>query len=119
MDILRIPFAINIRDLPAETVNALLDEVEQVLDGQYFRDRQLFLDVLADQVQAAQQPRNFLYGPYLKVVAKDGGVLRITSGDVVHGGETVYAYDQICHLLRERQTHAQEPMAPRPSQRQR
>lgn len=96
---LRIPFCINIRSLPERDIDVLLDCLENDLGGLYFRDRSLFCDVLADRLERAAQPSNFLQGPYVRLTFIQNGALRITSVDSVPGGDTVYALDQIAAAL--------------------
>ncbi|MDF8362049.1 MULTISPECIES: hypothetical protein [Achromobacter] len=91
------PMAVNVKGLPLEQVHALLDGLETLLGGSFFRDRELLLEVLKDQVAAAANPRAFLYGPYVALVTTQAGVKRITSMNEIgtDSGMVVYAADQV------------------------
>lgn len=96
-----IPFLVNARSLSDNNLITLLDRIESSVGAEYFRTRELLLSVLDDRMEAAKQPWSFLSGPYIRVLAKDDNVLRITTADNVVGGDSVYAYDQIMGLLDE------------------
>lgn len=91
------PMAVNVKGLPQDQIHALLDGMETLLGGEFFRDRELLLEVLQDQVAAAANPRAFLYGPYLALVTTRAGAKRITTMNEIgiDSGMTVYAADQV------------------------
>jgi hypothetical protein len=91
------PMAVNVKGLTLEQIHALMDGMENLLGGSFFRDRELLLDVLQDQVAAAAIPRAFLYGPYLALVTTSAGTKRITTMNEIgnDSGMVVYAADQV------------------------
>lgn len=96
---LRVPFCVHIASVLPADVELLLDCLENELGGQYFRTRDLFLQVLGDRQRQASVPPNFLSGPYIRLTPIQNEVLRITSVDTVPGGDTVYAFDQVMDAL--------------------
>lgn len=96
---LHLPFAVNIRDLSDEQTRQLMGNIAEALGARHFRDQDLDMEVIQDQREAAAQPLTWLYGPYVAVIPKDNGTLRLTSVQEVEGGFTVYAEDQITDLL--------------------
>lgn len=99
---IRLPLFVNVRDLTALEIDHLCDLLVERFGAEYFRDKTLLEEVLKDRIERARQPYNFLYGPYLCVVPKNNGILRISSVDAVADldmGGTVYAYDQVLTLL--------------------
>lgn len=98
-DALHLPFVINVRDLSDAQTRELMVSIADGLGARHFRDLDLDMEVLKDQREAASQPLTWLYGPYVAVIPKDNGTLRLTSVQEVEGGFTVYATDQIETLL--------------------
>lgn len=94
---LRLPFYLNIRGMSAEQVDGTVDFLLETTGAKLFRDRELFDEVLQDRVRAANDPRKFLNGPYLKVLEKNSGEIRLGTVDEVsrEEGGTVYALDQL------------------------
>lgn len=118
---LRIPFCVNVGSIPEQDLESLLDYLENELGGELFRprgslppvaeglagrlkerilSRELFFEVLADQLKQAARPSQFLSGPYIRLTPLQNGVLRISSVDSVPAGDTVYALDQVFDALR-------------------
>lgn len=95
----RLPCVVNVRDLPREQIDALVDSMAQDLGAKFFRDKELFMAVLDDRFEAARQPCSFLYGPFIQLVWVPSGDLRITTCDAMVGGETCYAVDQFQELV--------------------
>lgn len=93
-DLLRIPFVVNVKDMAPDALNDLLDSMTDKLGAQYFRGKDLLMEVLGDQFRDASDPRKFLNGPFVGVFIKDSGEVRISSFDAPLGGTTVYALDQ-------------------------
>jgi len=94
---LRLPFYLNIRGMPAEQVDGVVDWLLETTGAKLFRDRELFEEVLRDRIGAANDSRLFLNGPYLKVLEKHSGEIRLSTADEVsrEEGGTVYALDQL------------------------
>lgn len=113
-DLLRIPFVVNVKGMPESQLDELMDGLAETLGAEYFRDKTLTLEVLQDRIAAAQKPRSFLYGPYLKVAVTSKDELRITTADEPQGGETVYAVDQITAML-QNLSHGAAPKPARPA----
>lgn len=99
----RIPFmlpcVVNVRNLPREQIDALVDSMVQDLGAKFFRDKELFMAVLDDHFEAARQPRAFLYGPFIKLTRVPSGDLRITACDAMVGGDACYAIDQLREFI--------------------
>lgn len=96
---LHVPFVVNVDKMPIGAISDLMDGLADKLGARYFREKDLTMEVLDDQIARASQPYKFLYGPYVGVFIKDNGEVRITTSEHVKGGETVYALDQIKALL--------------------
>jgi hypothetical protein len=90
---------INVRGLPADKIDSLVDTITDTLGAQFFRDKELFMEGLSDSIEKAQNPRAFLYGPYIKLNWATSGDLRISASDAPVGGETVYALDTLQALI--------------------
>src|SRR3990167_1568565 len=99
----RIPFmlpcVVNVRNLPREQIDALVDSMVQDLWAKFFRDKELLMAVLYDHFEAARQPRAFLYGPFIKLTRVPSGDLRITACDAMVGGDACYAIDQLREFI--------------------
>lgn|SRR3989338_5326011 len=99
----RIPFmlpcVVNVRNLPREQIDALVDSMVQDLGAKFFRDKELLMAVLDDHFEAARQPRAFLYGPFIKLTRVPSGDLRITACDAMVGGDACYAIDQLREFI--------------------
>lgn len=72
-----------------DTGKWLIIVVQQGTGAEHFREKNLLMEVIADQAAKASEPRSFLYGPYLRV---EGVGQRICSTDEIgkDEGATVY-----------------------------
>ena len=94
-----LPCVVNVRDLDPDQLDELIEAMTEKLGGKFFRDKDLFMAVLNDRTKAAQEPRSFLYGPYIMLTRVPSGDLRITTCDGMVGGEACYAIDQFQKLV--------------------
>ncbi len=106
---LMIPCVVNVRNVSDEKLNELIEAAVNKMGALFFRDKELFMEVLADKKKAALVPRAFLYGPFLKVTPIPSGVLRITSCDASEGGDTHYGPDMFLQLVDEKYGNNKQP----------
>ena len=97
-DVLHVPFVINMNNASSAAVNDLLDSLEGSLGAKFFRDRDIFLEVLSDHIKRAADPYKWKYGPYIGVAINHKGEARLNSWEEVQGGMTVYSMDQYLKL---------------------
>ena len=96
---LHVPFLVNVSKMDPVVLDGLLDLITSTLGAEYFRDKAIFMEVMSDAIQKAKDPYKFLDGPYIQVMVKNDGVLRLTTAEKAEGGSSVYGLDQICALL--------------------
>lgn len=88
---------VNVRDVSGQVVDQILDVFEHRIGGKFFRGRDLFKEVLADQRNVASGPGRFRFGPYVGLVKQPNGKdeLRIASMEFVAPGSTVVAVEDV------------------------
>lgn len=94
--------------LEPETVEHLLNVMSNALNGRFFRDRDLFLEVLDDQLTAVRCPSLHRINAAFIVLTPKGDELRITSTtnlgaitEAIGRGVAVYTPEQFLELVTE------------------
>lgn len=100
---LSVPCAVALETLTEDQVVSLVQKVQDKLGAKLFRDIELFMLVYRDHKAAVDQPYNWIYHVYLRLVLRPDGVIRITADTrpfgKESGGGTIYDLEQFNTLL--------------------
>lgn len=103
-----VPFLVCVKDLSDNQINDMVDTLHNDFGGEYFRGKDIFMEVLEDYKKEAAIPRNFQYGPFVGLRIDNKGGLSVDLQKEMHGGYAGYLYEQFLEISKNPEAFLEE-----------